>query len=73
MSALNDSTVIEMLIGILMAMVGAFYASFIREIRLLRTNAHELRNTVTHHEFRLITLERLNKLPEYEYPKEHER
>lgn len=65
---MTDADTIKILIGLLMAMVGAFYASFVYEMRRLRQNLHNMRNILSHHEFRLVNLERKAGIPEYTYP-----
>lgn len=67
---MTDADTIKALITMLMAMIGVFYASFIYEMRQLRSNINKVRNTITHHEFRIITLERKMGIPEYTYKEE---
>lgn len=65
---MTDADTIKALIGILIVMVGGFYANFLWEMRKLRKNVHAIRNILTHHEFRLVNLERKIGIPEYTYP-----
>jgi len=67
----TDADLIKVLIVILMAMVGAFYASFLYESflyesRRMRADIHKMRNILTRHQFRLIALERYAGFREYD-------